>query len=198
MHNIAERIVAELQETVVALDLDGRIIFWNAFAEKLHGWRADEIIGLKAVEVLATSSREEGEHLLRRMRNGEMWMGEFTVHHRDGYPIKLWASGAPLRDERGEVFGIVAFAVPADAHVDAAASSTSPQRSIRTQTSGDVQAGMEQVVRMTERSLSIAQNGPYGLLAYMLQGVLREAHMQLRLTTKADHGGSDADSRRDG
>src|SRR6476661_8617130 len=86
LHNVAERIVAELQETVVALDLDGRVIFWNAFAEKLHGWSAEEIIGRNALEVLATTAREEGENLFRRVRSGNMWTGEFTVHHHDGHP----------------------------------------------------------------------------------------------------------------
>ena len=31
---------------------------------------------------------------------------------------------------------------------------------------------------MTERSLAITRDGPYALLAYLLQGVLNEVHLQ--------------------
>jgi hypothetical protein len=89
-----------------------------------------------------------------------------------------------LRDERGAIFGVVAFGVPANAHRDDAATS-SPQRSIRTRAREDARGDLEDVIRMTERSLSIVREGPYPLLAYMLQAVLRDAQQQLKFSPPA-------------
>jgi len=35
-----------VEQAVIATDIEGQIIFWNRFAERLYGWRAEEVLGL--------------------------------------------------------------------------------------------------------------------------------------------------------
>src|SRR5205085_1581667 len=40
-----------VEQAVIATDPDGRITYWNSFAEKLYGWSAAEAVGRNIVEV---------------------------------------------------------------------------------------------------------------------------------------------------
>ena len=42
-----------VEQAVLAVDLTGRIIFWNRFAERLYGWTEDEAQGRNITELLA-------------------------------------------------------------------------------------------------------------------------------------------------
>ena len=64
------------QDAILVYDLETRIGFWNKSAERLYGWLADEVIGMKVDEVLnktdpsaAVTARSEA------LQSGE-WIGE--------------------------------------------------------------------------------------------------------------------------
>ena len=42
-----------MDQAILAVDLTGRIVFWNRFAETLYGWPINEVQGRNSVEVLA-------------------------------------------------------------------------------------------------------------------------------------------------
>ncbi len=39
------QLLDSVNQAVVATDLDGCIVFWNRFAEKLYGWTSEEALG---------------------------------------------------------------------------------------------------------------------------------------------------------
>jgi adenylate cyclase len=48
-----------VEEAVIATDLEGRITYWNRYAERLYGWREEEVLGQSVVEVTpADASRQ--------------------------------------------------------------------------------------------------------------------------------------------
>ncbi|MDQ2890800.1 MAG: EAL domain-containing protein [Gemmatimonadota bacterium] len=77
------RAIAEnVSDAIIAADSDQRIVFWNATAEKMFGYAADEIIG-ESIGVLLPAERR-GAHLalLRQIQAGNTRLSERTVELR--------------------------------------------------------------------------------------------------------------------
>jgi PAS domain S-box-containing protein len=93
------RIVESSNDAIVGRDRDGIILSWNDAAERMYGWRRDEILG-KPIDVLIPQDRDdlfEHDDLLEVTR---------TVHVRkDGQPVRVSVAISPIRDERGALFG---------------------------------------------------------------------------------------------
>ncbi len=97
-----------VEQAVMATDNDGRITYWNQFAEKLFGWKAEEVIGQDIVKITPSSqSREQAEEIMSQLRKGESWSGEILAQHRDGTTFEIRTTDSPVYDERGNRIGIV-------------------------------------------------------------------------------------------
>ncbi len=96
---------------IVDFSIDGRVRSWNAAACEIFGWSAEEVIGRVSPIV------PEGEHerflaTLARIAQGEMIRDlDLRRVHRDGSPIDVSTSAAPIRDSRGDVVAIIASMV---------------------------------------------------------------------------------------
>ncbi len=96
---------------VMALDPDGRVQSWNAAAERMLGWREEEVIG-QSLPTVGESQQDEFRALRERVLRGELLMGvEVRRQRRDGSPIDLNVFAAPLFGSEGEVIGIMGLLV---------------------------------------------------------------------------------------
>ncbi|WP_371658432.1 PAS domain S-box protein [Streptomyces sp. NBC_00280] len=103
-------LVESSQDAILAKTLDGRITYWNAAAQRLYGYSAEEAIG-RHVSMLASPERkDEVVMLLERLRQGE------KVEHFE--TLRLTSTGAvldvdvtlwPTRDTSGTVIGASAI-----------------------------------------------------------------------------------------
>lgn len=103
-----ERILASANDyAIIAMDRNGRVTRWNAGAERILGWREDEILGDPAHVVFTPEDRAAGRpeaEMALALRDGsapdERW------HLRKGGE-RFWANGElmPLKDERGTTQG---------------------------------------------------------------------------------------------
>jgi PAS domain S-box-containing protein len=101
-----------LDQAVITTTLDGSIIYWNPFAEKLYGWSAAEVQGRNIVDVTPTTmSRAQALEIMHALRTGERWTGEFNVQRRDGSSFPALVTNAPVRDHQDKVIGIIGFSV---------------------------------------------------------------------------------------
>jgi two-component system cell cycle sensor histidine kinase/response regulator CckA len=58
----------QAEEVIFVSDMQGRFLYWNKYALRLHGWDAKEVLGRRAEEFLYTDLspvREAWEILLR-------------------------------------------------------------------------------------------------------------------------------------
>lgn len=95
-------------QAVIAVDLEGLVIYWNRSAEEMYGWTCDEAIGRNlSTLVLSEATIEQGMEIMARMYEGERWSGEFTVRDRDGRSFPAFVSDAPIYDDRGSLIGII-------------------------------------------------------------------------------------------
>jgi PAS domain S-box-containing protein len=96
-----------LEQAVIATDLKGNILYWNRFAEKLHGWRAVEVLGKNVLDVKpADQSADEAHELLQRVLRGESWSGEITLRRKDGTNFPAFVTASPLYDAEGRLIGL--------------------------------------------------------------------------------------------
>ena len=88
---------------MLEVDLDTRVMRWNAAAERIYGWSADEVLG-RRVPFVPPEREAEFEWLLGRVRAGNAYTGFETVRRRkDGSLVDVEIAAAPVRDESGEI-----------------------------------------------------------------------------------------------
>ena len=97
-----------VEQAILAVDLTGRIVFWNRFAETLYGWTVEEVQGRNIVEVLAAPLLMESARAnLEQLRRGEGWSGEFLVQRRDGTTFMAHVSASLIQSEQRTLISIV-------------------------------------------------------------------------------------------
>lgn len=99
-------IVESSDDAIMSKSLDGTILSWNAGAERLYGYRADEMKG-RSISVLVPADRQhEVTELLERIRRGEQVRHHETARIRkDGVHLPISLTVSPLRDRAGRVVG---------------------------------------------------------------------------------------------
>lgn len=104
-------IVESSDDAIIGKTPDGVIRSWNKSAERIYGYRADEIIG-KRISMLAPPARyAEIDELLERLRTGESLVNIETERIRkDGSPINVALTLSPIRDAAGNIAGISTIA----------------------------------------------------------------------------------------
>jgi two-component system sensor histidine kinase/response regulator len=91
--------------TIMALDPQGRVTLWNRAAERVFGWSEAEVLG-HPNPMVPEDKKEEHRFLRERALKGVATTGvEIRRRKKDGSPIDLSVSTAPLRDARGEICG---------------------------------------------------------------------------------------------
>eukprot|EP01018_Ginkgo_biloba_P004267 Gb_23973 [translate_table: standard] len=80
---------------------------WNRSAEVLYGWKDSEVLGQNVMELLV-DEREYGvaEQILRRLRMGESWAGQFLLKKKSGEMFTAMVTETPLY-ENGEIVGVI-------------------------------------------------------------------------------------------
>lgn len=93
---------------VVATRPDGQIIFWNAFAEQLYGWTAEEVLGRNIVDItVPPTGNQSAADIMTSLQKGESWTGEFTVKRKDGAYFTASVTDSPIFDDSAMLIGIV-------------------------------------------------------------------------------------------
>jgi two-component system sensor kinase FixL len=86
-------------EPMLAWRLDGSIEFWNAGAERLYGFAADEAIGRRSHSLLQTKFPVEFAEVSSRLRNDGYWSGELRHVCKDGREVIVDSRMQLLGDE---------------------------------------------------------------------------------------------------
>ncbi len=90
-----------------SVDLHGRVLTWNASAERMFGWRADDIIG-KPLPIVPPEKETDFITLRDLVRTGQSFYGREVVRRRkDGRLFDGSLSVAPILDGTGNMVGIM-------------------------------------------------------------------------------------------
>ena len=90
---------------IVARDLNRVISMWNPAAERMFGWKESEVLGTNT-SIVPPDLVEEAAHYRALAQKGETHLEiETRRMHRDGHPIEVSLSAAPIYDADGKVAG---------------------------------------------------------------------------------------------
>jgi PAS domain S-box-containing protein len=101
-----------VEQSIIATDLEGIVIYWNQFAQKLYGWTAQEAMGRQIMELTTPEGMsEQALEIMSQLRQGESWTGEFNVQRRDGVTFPVQIINSPISDDEGKLIGIVGVSI---------------------------------------------------------------------------------------
>jgi diguanylate cyclase (GGDEF)-like protein/PAS domain S-box-containing protein len=104
-------ILASSSETILSKTRSGIVTSWNAAAERMYGYPADEIVGHHVSLLVPEDRREELTDILDRVATGGSVERLETVRRRkDGSEAMVLLSVSPLLDEAGMVIGALTVA----------------------------------------------------------------------------------------
>lgn len=92
------------QDAILVRDMDDRINYWNKSAERLYGWRADEVIGKKTSDFLFKRIPPNYDEAQKALLSHDEWRGEFNQITRDGKELIVETRWTLVRDEQGKPF----------------------------------------------------------------------------------------------
>ena len=99
-------IIESSDDAIVSKDLNGIITSWNAGAQRLFGYTADEIVGKSILTLIPPDRQHEEPGILARIRRGERIDHYETVRRKkDGTTFDISVTVSPLRDKSGQIIG---------------------------------------------------------------------------------------------
>ncbi len=99
-------IVESSEDGIISKRLDGTITSWNAGAERIYGWSADEAIGQSISILFPPDYEAEYHHLFSKIRQGEP-LSRFETRRvcKDGKQIDVALTISPIKDTAGNLIG---------------------------------------------------------------------------------------------
>jgi PAS domain S-box-containing protein len=89
--------VDQFDVAVIATTWAGEIGYWNRSAERLYGWRAEDVLGRNIAEVTpAEVERDRAEDIMRSLQAGVPWEGEMRLHRQTGRVFDAFVADTPL------------------------------------------------------------------------------------------------------
>ena len=104
-------LVESSDDAILGTDREGVIQSWNAGAERIYGYAAEEVVGRSASFLAPPDRPHEIPGLLERVARGERIERLETVRVRkDGARIDVSLTVSPIRDAAGTVIGVSSIA----------------------------------------------------------------------------------------
>ncbi len=99
-------IVESSDDAIISKTLDGIIMSWNAGAQALFGFTAEEAIGQSILLIIPPERHQEETTILTKLRKGEKIDHFETVRRaKDGTLVDISLSVSPVRDSTGKIVG---------------------------------------------------------------------------------------------
>jgi PAS domain S-box-containing protein len=99
-------IIESSDDAIVSKDLNGIIMTWNAGAERIFGYKAEEIVGKSVLTIIPPELHSEEPMILANLRAGrriEHYDTERVRKNGERLPVSLTIS--PIRDREGNIIG---------------------------------------------------------------------------------------------
>ena len=99
-------IIESSEDAIASKDLNGIITSWNKSAERLFGYKAEEIIGQPVTTIIPPELHGDEPKILGKIRAGERIEHFQTVRVRkDGQLINVSLTVSPIKDDKGKIVG---------------------------------------------------------------------------------------------
>ncbi|MGZ4108335.1 MAG: PAS domain S-box protein, partial [Actinomycetota bacterium] len=182
-------IVESSNDAIFSKTLDGIILSWNRAAQRMYGYRADEVVG-KHVSILAPDEERKEEIdrvIMERLRRGED-IRDFRTKRvtRDGRLLDVWLSISPVRDASGTIVGAATIArdITLQVELERELERARDQLEIITQASADGITIQDETGRMVYANDAAAHISGYPDAATFLAAPLSEVVSHFEILTE--------------
>ena len=104
-------IVDSSQDAIIGKTLEGVVMSWNAGAQQLFGYSAEEMIGQPILRLIPADRHAEEAAIVARLRRGEhVDHYETSRVAKDGRVVEVSLSISPVRDATGAIVGAAKIA----------------------------------------------------------------------------------------
>ncbi|MFZ5866358.1 MAG: PAS domain S-box protein [Thermodesulfobacteriota bacterium] len=99
-------IVDSTDDAIIGKTLDGIILSWNAAAETMYGYSAQEVLGKSILMVVPPDRQDEIPRILARIKNGERVEHYETKRlNRSGRQMNVSVTVSPIMNASGQIAG---------------------------------------------------------------------------------------------
>ncbi|MBW4625601.1 MAG: PAS domain S-box protein [Brasilonema octagenarum HA4186-MV1] len=88
-------------DAIIVRNLENKIVFWNKSAERLYGWKAKDILGKNANDILYKKISSQLKEALSQVNLTGEWYGELSQIRKDGKELIVETRWTLVRDEHG-------------------------------------------------------------------------------------------------
>jgi two-component system, chemotaxis family, CheB/CheR fusion protein len=165
-------VVTSSTDAIISCSTDLIILSWNAGAERIFGYRADEAIG-QPLSILAPERGDDRNDLLKQLREAAPVIFETVRRRKDGTDVDVALSVSPIRDAHGQVIGATTIARDISQQKQAAEALRSSEERLRLL----MESATEFAIFSTdlERRITIWNYGAHRLLGYSEADVLGQS-----------------------
>lgn len=115
-------LIDNLRDGVYFVDLDRKITYWNEAAEKITGFKKEEVLGkycndniLNHIDECGTELCTNGCPLSGTCKDGVVRNMEVFLHHKNGYRVPVSVKAIPIMNDEFKIMGAIEiFASKAD------------------------------------------------------------------------------------
>jgi len=90
------------QDAILVRDMDDRTLYWNKSAERVYGWRAEEVLGKTPAEFLYRELPSAFHEAQRSVLERGEWRGELNQITKNGTELIVESRWTLVRDEQGK------------------------------------------------------------------------------------------------
>ncbi|HEX5433006.1 MAG TPA: PAS domain S-box protein, partial [Candidatus Angelobacter sp.] len=104
-------IVESSDDAIVSKDLNGIVTSWNRAAERMFGFKAEEIVGRPITLIIPPELQDDEPLILAKIRSGEKIEHFETVRiTKNGERVNVSLTISPVKDDHGKVIGAAKIA----------------------------------------------------------------------------------------
>jgi len=101
-------VLDQVENAIVVLDKDRKVIYWNASAEQLYQYNAEEMVGTRTIGKLTwPADRHITQKAIRQILAKGQWQGEIRLRRKDGSHFPALVSNRILLNEDKEIIGYI-------------------------------------------------------------------------------------------
>ncbi|XDD47324.1 PAS domain S-box protein [Leptospira sp. WS39.C2] len=114
-HNIPKEVYSSLilqyfYDAVIVTDLKFNITSWNLAAERIYGYKLEEVFGKSTKDILQTIILEgDRAKSITDLQTNGIWQGEVFQVRKDGTKLKIRSAVSYLKNEEGSIIGVIAI-----------------------------------------------------------------------------------------
>ena len=108
----ADDLLENLFDGVYYVDTHRKVSFWNKAAEKISGYKKEDVIGTFCHNNILRHIDDEGNELCLHgcplkatIHDGKMRESKIYLHHKLGHRVPVHVRVTPIRDDKGEIVG---------------------------------------------------------------------------------------------